>query len=192
MKVQSDAAWSEKMSKTKVEKDENTLAKDNLPEGATVEIVKVGDKEGVIVRAPNGRFLPGTNTPSQITTENQRGMRARRYQLAADAARAGMLKHVQECGTLDIDLRQPVDAWGELVGHAAGLAMVSDSARGLAELGRFVGQAAQMLPDQRERSDEVEAGGVRLTLWGDALDRVLEVLTQPRGEVVHKTDDIDT
>jgi len=143
-----------------------------LPPGARIEV----KPNGIIVRAANGHFLPGTTARRNEFSQADAGKIAssrwqRHHERVAQAA---------------------IDAAIE-TGHAPADAMAVDFAYPIAksqaklalEAGRDSTRAAEFVfthagygtgGDQRDA-----AGGVRLELWGDALERVLALLGE-RGE----------
>lgn len=114
-------------------------------------------------------------------TEHSRAMARARWDKAAAAARAAMAESVASSGVVTADVRKsPVKAWGQIVGHAAELAMMSDSARGMSDLASFVGKATGMLPSGKE-SDDPAPGTVRLSADVSA-DTLLDMLARVRAE----------
>jgi hypothetical protein len=132
---------------------------------------------GIMVRDERGRFLPGTMPSNTITPANAREYQHRRYDLAKQAAARGLLDGVNRSGVVNVR-DTPVEAWGEIVGHAAELVMVSDNTRGVAELSRFVGQAADMIPDSKRADDSVlaVAASVGAAVVAGLLSRLVDLV----------------
>lgn len=62
---------------------------------------------GGIIRAANGKFLPGTKSPKPITSDNAREMLAKRANKAAQRARQRILR---EAASIDPDVHDIYDA----------------------------------------------------------------------------------
>ena len=108
-------------------------------------------KTGRIVANPGGGL-------TAITPATSSAMARARYAKAQEAAAAGLLAGVHKSGLVDVDTRRvPTDAWGILVSKATELAMVADNPRGVADLSRFVGQAAGMIAGQHEKMEQEQA-----------------------------------
>ena len=147
----------------------------DVPEGATVEQVNGG--AGVIVRAANGRFLPGTRTPKPITHDNVHSFVARRVEGARQRAAAGMVQAVIKRGKLPREGARPAAAWGAVIEHATGVMLDADSPRAMSDLGRFIGQSAGMLAADRTAAAGNDSGSVTATISAPA-DVVLALLAE--------------
>jgi hypothetical protein len=117
------------------------------------EIVKKprAEWQGVGRGAAPGHHPPGAVL---ITTETGRAMANRRWAMAREKAAEGLKtaveKHIEKTGgkaisTLEGD--HSPEAWGKMIEHAATIFLNSNSARGLSDLGAFVGKSAGMLLD---------------------------------------------
>lgn len=136
---------------------------------------------GTIIRDDKGRFAPGTLAPGTITTPAQASALARtRWDRAKEAAAAGLLQGVKDSGVVKLDPRaHPVDAWGTIIAHNTAVIMRSDDSRGLAELTRQVGQAADMIPDNRQ-AQETPGLTASIHVPIDQLAPLLDALRQER------------
>lgn len=128
----------------------------------------------IALRDKKGRFLPGQsgNGSAVITSPAQASAMARtRWDKAKRAAADGMLQGVMQSGVMVNPVDHPVAAWGAIVGRGAELLMNTDNARGYADLARFVGQAADMLPG-KEAGDQ--AGDVVRSVAAGMVDSLLD------------------
>lgn len=124
----------------------------------------------------------GKITAMKADSEQYRAMARARWDAAKRAAADGLLEGVNQSGVLPCVKDHPVAAWGAIVGRGAELLMNTDNARGYAELARFVGQAADMLPDRNTAADAGAdvARSVAAGVVDSLLDR-LERLANERG-----------
>ncbi len=125
---------------------------------------------GLIVRAPNGHFMPGTKPANQITPANARQLRDRRYELAAIRAAEGMAAgaasvistnpsvvdgiHIEPSGDVQSD------AWALI--HAVTAAQVLQSDIPRPEAVDMLGRNTGMTP-RRADADDQQPGVVRLS-----------------------------
>lgn len=131
---------------------------DNLPAGARVEYYG----QGVIVRAPNGKFLPGTQSPHMITSDNARSMRERNKELTARLIAEEIGKRAGTFPARAVAVAAG-DMWEQIVTQEKSNPKYRyDTWRGLAG-------AAELLADRREGQND---NGVTLSLSND-LARVL-------------------
>ncbi len=152
-----------------------------MPEGARVEQYSKNGKTGVIVRAANGNFLPGTKPPVPITSANARSMSARRYDKQRQAFAAGVTKAIADTGLLPPSDDHAAAAWGVIAERATGILLDTDNARNFADLMQPIGRNAGWLREDKDREDST--GGVRLEVFGDAVDKLLDVL-RPRADII--------
>ncbi len=108
-----------------------------------------------------------------------RAMARARWDAAKEAAADGVLAGVNSSGVLPSPVDHPVAAWGAIVGRGAELLMNTDNARGYAELARFVGQAADMLPDKQQQ-DQPGSAVFTATIPLDQLAVMLDAVRQER------------
>lgn len=153
----------------------------DIPQDVTVEQYSKDGKTGVIVRAANGNFLPGTKTHAPISHANARAFNARRYDKQRAAFAAGVTKAIQDTGLLPPSDDHAASAWGVIAERATTVLLDTDTARGFADLMTPIGRNAGWIQQDRDREDST--GGVRLEVWGDALDRVLDAL-RSRDDVI--------
>lgn len=144
---------------------------------------------GLIVRKPNGQFAPGTQPPVAITSANARILAARRYDKQRAAFAAGVVQAIADTGLLPPGNDKDAAAWQVIANKATTVLLDADSARGVADLMQPIGRNAGWIAQDRERDDST--GGVRLEVWGDALDRVLDAL-RPRDVVDAQAIDVTT
>lgn len=143
----------------------------DIPEGATVEQVNGG--EGIIVRAANGRFLPGTRSHAPISHENAREFQQTRWQRHRERVQQAAIDAAIETGhapqgALAVDFAYPIaKAQSKLA-----LSGKRESTRAAEFVFTHAGYPSG--------GDQQAASGVRLEVWGDALDRVLAVLAGRR------------
>jgi hypothetical protein len=106
-----------------------------------------------------------------------RAMATARWAEARQAAARGLMDGVNRSGVVNVR-DTPVEAWGEIIGHATELVMVSDNTRGVAELSRFVGQAADMIPDSKRADDSVlaVAASVGAAVVAGLLSRLVDLV----------------
>ena len=150
-----------------------------LPPGARVELVDVDGKQGVIVRAPNGKFLPGTRSHSPITRENARERRAARYEAARERFAAGMTAAAIARGRIPAS-GAPLDAWASTGEHVTGVLLDADTPRAMSDLARVVGQFSGMVPaTDRVAAASDNGDSVTATITAPA-DVVLAVLAELR------------
>jgi len=150
----------------------NDIDLSTLPEGARIE----QKQNGIIVRAANGRFLPGTTAKHTITQEDASVLNRRRYELAAEQAAAGMLRAVQR-GKLPVSGQAgPVEAWGVMIEHASDVYMAADTPRAMSDLGGFIGKAASMLAADRSHATQ-DGDSVSVTVSAPA-DMVMAILAE--------------
>jgi hypothetical protein len=148
----------------------------DIPEGATIEQYSKDGKTGVIVRAANGNFLPGTKTHEPISHANARAMNSRRYQLQREAFAAGVVQAIQDTGLLPRAGDKDAAAWQVIANKATTVLLDTDNARNIADLMQPIGRNAGWLQQDKDRDDP--ASGVRLEVWGGAVDKLLDVLQQ--------------
>jgi len=151
-----------------------------LPPGARVELVDVDGKQGVIVRAPNGKFLPGTRSHSPITHENARERRAARYEAARERFAAGMTAAAIARGRIPAS-GAPLDAWESTGEHVTGVVLDADTPRAMSDLARVVAQFSGMVPatDRGAAAASDNGDSVTATITAPA-DVVLAVLAELR------------
>ena len=149
-----------------------------LPPGARVELVDVDGKQGVIVRAPNGRFLPGTRSHNPITHENARERRAARYEAARERFAAGMTAAAIARGRIPAS-GAPLDAWESTGEHITGVLLDADTPRAMSDLTRVVAQFSGMVPaaDRSAAGGDSGSGSVTATISAPA-DVVLALLAE--------------
>lgn len=152
-----------------------------LPPGARIEQYSKDGKTGVIVRAANGNFLPGTKPANPITPANARSMAARRYETQKAAFAAGVAKAIADTGLLPRTDNKDAAAWGVIAERATTVLLDTDTARGFADLMQPIGKNAGWLREDKDRDDST--GGVRLEVFGDAVDKLLDAL-RPRADVI--------
>jgi len=150
----------------------NDIDLSTLPEGARIE----QKQNGIIVRAANGKFLPGTTAKHTITQANASELNRRRYALARQAAATGMVAAVVEHGKLPIDGARPSGAWGAIINHATGILLDAKSPRAMSDLGRFIGQSAGMLAADRSYAAQ-DGDSVSVTVSAPA-DMVMAILAE--------------
>jgi hypothetical protein len=121
----------------------------------------------------NGRFVKGhmVGVKTRITPANARIYEARRRAIATQRAEDGIRAAVAERGiTLP---GAPLD-WVEPIARARAIAALDPGHRDGVANARFVFAAAGVpLADQQGGDED---GGMRLEVWGDALERILEAL----------------
>lgn len=128
-----------------------------------------------IDRDDNGRFVKGhmVSATTRITPANTCIYQARRREIAAQRAEDGIRAAIAERGiTLP---GAPLD-WVKPIARARAIAALDPGHRdGVANACFVFASASVPLADQRG-GDEV--GGMRLEVWGDALERILETLRE--------------
>jgi hypothetical protein len=110
---------------------------------------------------------PMGKNPTSITKENASEMAHRRWDKARQQAREGMKLVVEERlanGTLDKLKYTGDDSWKLANAHAFEVYLKTDSARGLAELGNFLGKNSGDLPDPVELKNMQEPEKVKETI----------------------------
>ena len=139
----------------------------NLPPGARIEHYA----NGVIVRAANGHFLPGTRAPATIaSSEDARKLASGRWQRHYERVQQAAIDAAIEAGHAPEGAPRAEFAY-PIAKSQARLALKAgrDSTRAAEFVFTHAGYGTG--GDQRDA-----AGGVRLELWGDALERVLALL----------------
>ena len=156
--------------------------------GETIQEYEKDGKVGVIVRGADGRFLPGTQPPKPITVDTARTMLARRYELAAERAAAGMaagVKAVKAVNPAVLDGLQDdlitgdadQDAWAILNAVTTMQALQSD--RPQPDTLNALGRNARMIPGKDRQGDD--GNGITVTAHIPA-DQLLDLVTAMRQE----------
>jgi hypothetical protein len=117
---------------------------------------------GTESRWPNGQLKKGfsANPHPTFTKENAVQMARRRVELAKERARKGMEDAMQELidkGNLP-KTAVSAEGWRYMIGHATKVYMETDSARGIAELGTFIGRNTGEIMDASQRIEPEEHG----------------------------------
>lgn len=151
-----------------------------LPPGARIEHISVDGKEGVIVRAANGKFLPGTRPPIPITSANAREYQARRVEMAKERFAAGVVEAAIERKRIPQGA-EPFDAWQAVGKHAGGVFFDSKTPRAMSDLGRFNGVGMGMLATERTQPGG-ETDTVQVSIPADVVIAMLAELDRRRQE----------
>ena len=152
----------------------------NLPEGARIEQVNGG--AGVIVRAANGKFLPGTRSHAPITHENARTLAHARHDAARERFAAGMTRSAVERGRIPVAGARPLDAWEDVGYHTTGVLFDADTPRAMSDLGRFIGQSAGMLAAERTAQHDGDNVSVTVSAPADMVMAILAELARRKSE----------
>ena len=147
------------------------MTEKEVPDGVVVA------SNGAWRDAETGRFVQGGQPETAITAENsieyQRLWQEKKV-LASLAAEGGLASAFKGKPT-------PLSAWSHIVEKQASLAIKKDYTS--TKAADFVGKATGYLASDRGNgSDPVPAGGARLEIGADGLDRLLEIITTIREE----------
>jgi len=120
------------------------------------------------------RYGPGTFGPSnvQITKENNAEYQRRRWEKARETAAKAIAS-----GTLAADVW---GGWETIISAQTELAITPKAGRASTEAAKFVGRAADLLPDQRQAQPD-NAPAVQINITSDALR---EILSTTGGQVI--------
>jgi hypothetical protein len=131
---------------------------------------------GVIVRAPNGHFLPGTKPNNIITPETARDM----HQLYRERHRATAAKWLHtEVSAISPDVITQEDAWGYLQAKEA--VKILDSPHPTPDALRQIGQAIGALPTIADRAaDQQSSTSTRIDIPQETMVAIARALEQQR------------
>ncbi len=98
-------------------------------------------ENGLLVRDSNGKFIKGTKSPGQITSDNANEY----HRMRKEKSKAAALLAVNNAAiTADIVIPDEIEAhdvgWYAINNHAASILFMSDKANGIPELMRTLGQ----------------------------------------------------
>jgi len=148
------------------------------------------DDKKLEVRGSDGRFVDSSSGAAARARQGKAIKRRERQELAAKAARSALAQIADEKG-LDAAHRFAqshdddvyLDAWQAIVLQQARLAVDADK-RGSTGAARFVGTAAELMPDTRPLERDTQAPAMRLDISSDALLALAERLgALPSGDV---------
>ena len=138
----------------------------------------MSDEEHGIIRAPNGKFLPGTGKDTRFTSETARAAAHKMHDDAEEAARQALVRRHNEAGVNPTQTAP--ETWGELVGaigvgaEANAIERPHDAARAAA----FVGRATGLLRPLETGSHNMPATGAVLQLSEAAAEYIGTVLAR--------------
>ena len=138
----------------------------------------MSDEEHGIIRAPNGKFLPGTKGAPRFTSKTAGEAAHKRHEAAERHSREALLKRHNEGGVSEA--HTAAEAWGELVGaigvgaEANAIERPHDAARAAA----FVGRATGLLRPLETGSNNMPATGAVLQLSEAATEYIASVLAR--------------
>ena len=149
------------------------------------------DDKKLEVRGPDGRFVESSSGAAASAREGKAIKRRERQELAAKAARNALAQIADEKG-LDAAHRFAqshdddvyLDAWRAIVLQQARLAVDADK-RGSTGAARFVGTAAELMPDTRPLERDTQLPAMQLNISSDALLALAERLEAlPSGDAI--------
>ena len=136
------------------------------PPGIQVLSNGAGRNKGGIVYGP-GTFKPD---PHRITPETSLDLNRHRWNMARETAMDGMGSAVKS-----VSGATGWDAWKEINRTQAEIAMDKEFGRASTEAAKFVGNAAQLLPDRRRASQDADQpGNITVSIPPDALMALVE------------------
>lgn len=115
---------------------------------------------GALMSVERGKFVAGPSQEHRISRENASELANLRWQKAREAFATGIIE-----GTGLPPTAIATDAWQRVASHAANVYMNTDSARGLADLGRFIAEhggfapgKADVIQDSNDKTESVARG----------------------------------
>ena len=137
----------------------------------------MSDSDHGIIRAADGKFLPGTGKDTRFTSETARAAAIKRHEDAEEEARQALVRRFQEGG---MTVNTAPEAWGELVGEIAAGAQANamDRPHDAARAAAFVGRATDVLRPVEPAGRDMPATGAVLQLSEAAAEYIGRVLVQ--------------